>query len=182
MSLLHFYFFYYTFYLYLNYLFQSAINVTYEPLYKMFQTIGDFHENHAALLSLYFYFSHPPFSFLLVSRYSSWGIHCESGLTNRDHEVGKNRSCIGISTIRRIWVRNSSPSFLLHASDPFPLSDPRRSIDPDWWLFVVGSILLSPSLFFSLSFLRKVRRRHTMTDSTYRILMYKAWSMDAGIK
>lgn len=119
---------------YLNFLFQSTINVTYEALYKMFQTIGDFHENHAALPFLYFCFSHPSFAFLLVSRYSSRGIHCESDLTNRDHEVGKNRSRIGISTIRRIWVRavrNSSPSFLLHASDPFPFSDPRRSIDPD---------------------------------------------------
>lgn len=124
--------FYYTFYTFYFFFLHCVINVTCKVLYKMLQTIGDFHENRAALRSFYFCFPHPSFSFLLVSRYSSWGIHCESGLTNRDHEVGKNRSRIGIATIR-IWVRavrNSSPSFP-HTSDPFPLSDPRRSIDPD---------------------------------------------------
>lgn len=66
-----------------------------------------------------------------------------------------NRSCIGISTIRRIWVRavrNSSPSFLPHVSDPFPPSDPPRSIDPDSWL--LGLSLFAT--FLRLSFLHEV--------------------------
>lgn len=77
------------------------------------------------------------FFFLLLRFFLFLVIHYEASTwigPNEPRSRGRtNRSRIGISTIQRIWVRavrNSSPSFLPHVSDPFPPSDAPRSIDP----------------------------------------------------
>lgn len=105
----------------------------------------DFYKNYFFSLSLSFFLCFSRllcffFSYFYVPSYFSSLItkHLSRQIgPNEARSRGRtNRSRIGISTIQRIWVRavrNSSPSFLPHASDPFPPSDPPRSIDPDSW-------------------------------------------------
>lgn len=120
----------------------------------MFQTIGDFYEYHAILypFSIFVFLILRSLSFLfLVIHPSLRSIHCESGLTNRDHEVGKNRSPVyslsvvfGYETPRRPF--SYTPLTLFRSLILWSVDRLRVVVVRSY------SILLSPSLFFPRSF------------------------------
>lgn len=125
----------------------------------MFQNIGDFHENHTALFILYFYFLFSSFVLLpscfslFIARHPLW-----IG-PNEPRSQGRKKSIVHqyiYYNSLHIWVhvvQNSSSalSFLLYASDPFPLSSLwSTSVDRPRLVFVVT--LSSFLLYFSLCY------------------------------